>query len=99
MASVPAKVVYEADSERLEFPLQTSQTAPSIEDGTTKAADSGGILVLRFRHATLDDLNFMAELDREEIQSNTFWSPKAVASNLMSLRSKVGAPLVIYLAL
>jgi hypothetical protein len=90
VASVPAKVIYAANSERLEFPLQTMQTAPSMEVGKNIVADSGATLVLRFRHATLDDLNFMSDLDREAMQSNTFWSPKAVAGNIMAKRSKFG---------
>jgi hypothetical protein len=93
VASVPAKVIYEANSERLEFPLQTMQTVPSMENGKNIVADSGAIVVLRFRHATLDDLNFMSDLDREAMQTNTFWSPKAVAGNIMAKHSKFGVSL------
>jgi len=86
---VPPKVVYESASERLEFKLQTmTQTA----DAAKKTEDSQGTLVLRFRHATLDDLNFMAELGRQE-QADAFWKPKdfGKVGNLFSRNSKVGA--------
>ncbi len=93
VSSVPAKVIYEANSERLEFPLKTVPAVPSTEDGNALVADSGAVLVLRFRHATLDDLNFMSDLDREAMQTNTFWAPKAVADNIMAKRTKFGVSL------
>jgi len=78
---VPPKVVYEANGERLEFNLQS----PSKKQDFS----SKGILALRFRHASIEDLNFMAELVRDET-ADLFWKPNIKIGNILMRNVKAG---------